>query len=83
MIRPQAPVRRPRSRFAGLASRCLLLALASLFTSCVAAARGAESGLASRLRPLVAVMATAYRLVDAGKLDLERTVTLRAEDKVP
>jgi D-alanyl-D-alanine carboxypeptidase (penicillin-binding protein 5/6) len=31
----------------------------------------------------LAVMATAYRLVDAGKLDLDRTLTLRAEDKVP
>jgi len=31
----------------------------------------------------VAVMATAYRLADAGTLDLGRTVVLRAEDRVP
>lgn len=119
MIHPQDPVRRPPSRFAPLAPRWVLLAFPLLLPGWAAPARGAESGLAHQLRPLIAahkgqvavavkhldkgeefthnadtvmptasliklaVMATAYRLVDAGKLDLDRTVTLRSEDKVP
>ena len=46
-------------------------------------AHNADSVMPTASLIKVAVMATAYRLVDAGKLDLSRTVTLRAEDKVP
>lgn len=119
MICSRSPVRRPPLCSAGLASSCVLLVLAPLFTCSAAPARGAESGLADRIRPFiaahkgqvavavkhldtgeafthnadtvmptaslikVAVMATAYRLADAGKLNLDRMVTLRSEDKVP
>lgn len=119
MIRAHATAGRPRSRFGGLASCSMLLALWAIVACVIAPARAAESGLADRLRPLVAahkgrvavavkhlekgeefthdadtvmptaslvkvaVMATAYRLVDAGKLDLDRMLTLRSEDKVP